>query len=130
MKKEWKNLREKMENGAYITGAVASDVVAGASSKATKLLEVAKLTRNQMDLQSSVQTALGEVGAMMYATHTGTPTNSDVLVEKLEEIDALNIEIVKLEQKITYLQARAVCTQCATPTKQKSVFCGECGARL
>ena len=33
--------------------------------------------------------ALRQVGEMIYATHTGTPTESEVLLAKLQEIDAL-----------------------------------------
>lgn len=46
-----------------------------------------------MDLKGAVSTALREVGEMIYATHTGTLTESEVLLAKLQEIDGLRQQI-------------------------------------
>ena len=67
---------------------------------------------------------------MIYATHTGTPTESEVLLAKLQEIDALRENIRQLEQEIARLQGGAVCPVCGAKAQRGDVFCRECGGKL
>ena len=72
--------------------------------RAGELLSVAKLNIRIMDLKGAVSTALREVGEMIYATHTGTLTESEVLLAKLQEIDGLRQQIDRLEWEIARLR--------------------------
>ena len=74
--------------------------------------------------------ALREVGEMIYATHTGTLTESEVLLAKLQEIDGLRQQIDRLEREIARLQGGAVCPFCGAAARSGDVFCRECGKKL
>ena len=74
-------------------------------------------------LEGAVEGTLAEVGELLYATHTGTPTDSQVLQEKLEKIDALKAEISRM-------QGTAVCPICGAAARSGDVFCRECGGKL
>lgn len=58
-----------------------ADAAYGMGKRAGELLSVAKLNIRIMDLKGAVSTALREVGEMIYATHTGTLTESEVLLQ-------------------------------------------------
>ena len=80
--------------------------------------------------RQAVSTALREVGEMIYATHTGTLTESEVLLAKLQEIDGLRQQIDRLEREIARLQGGAVCPFCGAAARSGDVFCRECGQKL
>ena len=67
---------------------------------------------------------------MIYATHTGTPTESEVLLAKLQEIDGLRQQIDRLEREIARLQGGAVCPFCGAAARSGDAFCRECGQKL
>ena len=55
---------------------------------------------------------------------------SEVLLAKLQEIDALRENIRQLEQEIARLQGGAVCPVCGAKAQRGDVFCRECGGKL
>ena len=67
---------------------------------------------------------------MIYATHTGNPTDSEVLLAKLQEIDALKAQIAALEETLGREAAPEVCPTCGAEKKDDAPFCGECGGPL
>ena len=67
---------------------------------------------------------------MLYATHTGTPTDSEILQAKLEEIDRLKAEIAALETQIGKERAAHTCTTCGAVIRDGDTFCRECGGKL
>ena len=54
---------------------------------ARRLTDAARRQMELADLRAEVNTCLRELGELLYATHTGTPTDSDVLLAKMQEID-------------------------------------------
>ena len=74
--------------------------------------------------------ALREVGEMLYATHTGTPTDSEILQAKLEEIDGLKAQIAALEAQIGRERAAHTCATCGAVIHDGDTFCRECGGKL
>ena len=67
---------------------------------------------------------------MIYATHTGTLTESEVLLAKLQEIDALRAKIDQLEREIARLQGGGICPHCGAAAQSGDAFCRECGGKL
>ena len=80
-------------------GGSAADAAYGVGRRAGELLSVAKLNIQVMDRKGEVDAALRQVGEMIYATHTGTPTESEVLLAKLQEIDALRENITSWSRR-------------------------------
>ena len=127
-------MTERLRDGGQLflcgNGGSAADAAYGMGKRAGELLSVAKLNIRIMDLKGAVGTALREVGEMIYATHTGTPTESEVLLAKLQEIDGLRQQIDRLEREIARLQGGAVCPFCGAATRSGDAFCRECGQKL
>ena len=112
MNERLQELLDAVQRTASQVGGSAADAAYGMGKRAGELLSVAKLNIRIMDLKGAVSTALREVGEMIYATHTGTLTESEVLLAKLQEIDGLRQQIDRLEREIARLQGGAVCPFC------------------
>ena len=124
MNERLQELLDAVQRTASQVGGSAADAAYGMGKRAGELLSVA------MDLKGAVSTALREVGEMIYATHTGTLTESEVLLAKLQEIDGLRQQIDRLEREIARLQGGAVCPFCGAAARSGDVFCRECGQKL
>ena len=137
------DLMEAARRGASTVRSVAADAAADAKETAadvayianhmgTELLANAKARIRIVELESQVNAGLKELGRMLYATHTGTPTESEVMIEKLEQIDKLNEEIASLKGSIVKETPVAVpaCPTCCAETREGDEFCRECGGKL
>ena len=123
-------LLDTIQRTAVQAGDVAADAAYGVGKKAGELLSVAKLNIRIVDLKAGVNTAMREVGEMLYATHTGMPTDSEILQAKLREIDELKAQIAALEAQIGRERAAHTCATCGAVTRDGDDFCRECGGKL
>ena len=126
------DILEMVQRTAVQVGDTASDVAYGVGKKTEELLSVAKLNIRIVDLKAEVNTSMREVGEMLYATHTGTPTDSDVLLAKLQEIDELNARLAELNELLGRQTEPAAprCGSCGAPVREGDLFCRECGGKL
>ena len=129
MNERLQELLDAVQRTASQVGGSAADAAYGMGKRAGELLSVAKLNIRIMDLKGAVGTALREVGEMIYATHTGHPTDSDALLAKLREIDGLREQIRRLE-RTPLREEGAGCPACGAPVRDGDVFCGACGKKL
>lgn len=120
---------DTVQRTAVQVGDTAADVAYGVSKKAGELLSVAKLRVRIATLEGEVRNCLTEIGEMLYATHTGNPTDSEILQQKLEEIDSLKAEIAVLNEQIGREQT-GHCTTCGASIQEGDTFCRECGGKL
>ena len=123
-------LLESVQRTAVQAGDVAADVAFGMGEKAGELLSVAKLRVRIVSLEADVKDRLSQVGELLYATHTGAPTESEVLLEKLQEIDGLKAEIAQLQSEIRKEESAHTCPTCGAFVKEGDAFCGACGGQL
>lgn len=122
-------LLDSVQKTAATVGDTAADAAYGVKTKATQLLSVAKMNIRLMDLKTEVNAQLREVGELIYATHTGDPTDSEVLLEKLRGIDGLNDQIAELTACLTREKGQ-VCPVCGAAAQNGDAFCRACGTRL
>ena len=108
----------------------AADAAYGMGKKAEALLSTAKLNIRVVDLKSQISAQLKTVGEMIYATHTGTPTDSDDLLAKLQEIDELNARLAELNALLGRREEAARCSSCGAVNREGDQFCRECGTKL
>ena len=123
-------LLDVVQRTAAQAGCVASDAAYCVGKKANELLTVAKLNIKIMELKGNVKTAMQELGQLLYATHTGTPTDSEVLLAKLEEVDALYAQIAEYEEQLGKEAVAPACDTCGASVQDGAAFCGECGEKL
>lgn len=129
MNEKMHELLDKIQDTATQMGDIATDAAYGVGKKAGEMLSVAKARIQIANLESSVKSALLSVGEMLYATHTGTPTDSEILLHKLQEIDELKARISELELQLGRKQA-AICPICGAVNQDGDQFCRECGGKL
>ena len=94
---------------------------------AKRLTDAAKRQLEIADLRAGVNVGLRELGELLYATHTGTPTDSDRLLEKMQEIDGLKARLRELEgEPVIHL----LCPCCGSEVREGDVYCRDCGEKL
>ena len=123
-------LLDTVQRTAIQVSDTAVDAAYGAGKKAGELLRVAKLNIRIIERKADVNTAMRELGEMLYATHTGTPTDSEILLAKMQEIDAMKAEIAQMEEEIGKEKAAPVCDTCGAAAQDGDAFCRECGEKL
>ena len=130
MNEKLTSLLETVRRTAVQAGDVAADAAYSAGRVAGELLNVAKLNVRIMERKAAVNAALKEVGEILYATHTGNPSDSEILLAKLQEIDALKAEIAQMQAQIKKEKADRACQTCGGAVREDATFCGECGEKL
>lgn len=132
MDEKLQNILDSVQKTAETVGATASDAASGVGKKASQLLSVGKMNIQLMDLKTEVGAQLREVGEMVYATHTGNPTDSDALLGKLQVIDGLNSRIDALNAELCRAKDAdaVVCPNCGTAARSGDRFCRGCGRPL
>lgn len=121
---------DSVRQTAADAGSAAADAACGAGRRAAELLGAAKLNIRLAELRAEADDGLREVGKLIYATHTGDPTGSDVLLEKLRKIDGVYAEIAACRTEQARLRGGAACPVCGQRAKAGDVYCGGCGAKL
>ena len=126
MRAAWKAAREAAVQAGTLAASAACDV-----GRVTGDLVSAVRTRMRIAaLEDAVEKALEEVGRLLYATHTGTPTDSEVLQAKLQEIDELRAEIARLRGKPADHGKSRICAACGAINWPGDDFCRSCGGKL
>lgn len=130
MNEKLAELMDTVQKTAVQAADVAADAAYGVGKKAGELLSVAKLRIRIATLEGSVEECLTELGGMLYATHTGDPTDSETLLVKLQEIDGLKAEIAALNAQLGREREARTCATCGATVKDGDAFCRECGEKL
>ena len=87
----------------------------------------AELRRTVDDLQEEISLQMRALGELVYATHCGTPSDSDELQKILEYIDDLRDEIKGHEEQMTLLRGTRRCPGCNHEIADAESFCENCG---
>lgn len=129
MNEKLQNLLEMVRRTAWQAGDLAADAAYGAGRAAEDLLSAARLRVQAASVDGEITAKLTEVGRMVYATHTGTPTESEELLAKLQEIDELKARLTGINEALGRETAAEVCSNCGAALREGDVFCRECGAK-
>lgn len=130
MDEKLQDILECVREKAAVVGNTAADAAYDLSAKAMELLTSGRRNVRLAELEASVLTELRHVGEMIYATHTGNPTDSDVLLVKLQEIDALYNEIDALRREAARAKGLPVCGVCGSVGQKGDLYCRDCGRQL
>ena len=127
MNETMEKLLAAARQGVAQAGDLAVNTAHGLKKKAGETLSAAKQRLRIAALEGEIEGTLAEIGELLYATHTGTPTDSEVLQEKLRKIDALKTEIAVLKGGP---DRPVACAVCGTQSRPGDVFCRFCGGKL
>lgn len=129
MNQKLSELMAMVQRTAIQVSDIAVDTVYGAGKKAGAVVDAAKVRLQILDRKAEVNTVLREIGEILYATHTGAPSDSEIMLAKLQEIDALKAEITALEEKLGRKPEPRTCETCGAAVREDAVFCEECGEK-
>ena len=129
MNQKLSELLASVQSTAVQVSDVAVDAVYGAGKKAGELVDAARVQLRIVDRKAEVNLVLRELGEILYATHVGEPSDSEIMLAKLQEIDALKAEIAELENRLGRKSAPAICETCGAEVQENAAFCGECGEK-
>lgn len=119
------------QRAATEVGAAACSLADSAGEKADAMVTAGKLKVRLADLKAQDAVLLQEVGAMVYATHTGDPTDSSTLLAKLQEIDEVRSRTERISAQLRQVRGvEGACPFCGATVKKGDCFCRECGVRL
>lgn len=96
-------------------------------AKAADVLAYAGLRRTVDDLEDEILLQMCAIGELVYATHRGTPSDSDELQRILEYVDDLHDEIEGHEQQMKLLRGIRSCPVCGEDVAAGDIYCRECG---
>ena len=122
--KDWK---ETFRAAAADAGTFVRNAASAVDDGAQKLTGAVKRRLETADLHGEINVRLQELGELLYATHTGTPTDSEALVNKMKEIDDLKARLHAVEgEPVIHL----ICPVCGHEVHPDDVYCRECGVKL
>jgi len=127
--KNFYDLLEALKEGCLTAGTYALGVFGLACEGAEKLAENVKLRCQAARVEGEMDGKLMEAGEIVYATHTGSPTDSQELLEKLREIDALKARLAELNEALGLTEEDA-CPACGAAVREGDRFCRVCGKKL
>lgn len=130
MNEKLQTLLDSVRHTASQAGGIAANAAYGARRKTGELLSAAKLRIRAAAVEGEISEKLAEAGGMVYATHTGTPTESETLLACLQEIDELKARLAGINELLGRTPEPDVCPACGAPVRKEDAFCRECGEKL
>ena len=124
------DLLDTLRTGAEAAGTLALGALGLACEGAEKAAEAVRLRCQAARVEGEVDGKLMEAGEMVYATHTGNPTESEELLEKLREIDELKARLAELNETLGRKPKVAACPGCGEPVEEGARYCPHCGEKL
>ena len=130
MDEKLRELQEKARQSCRRAATAAADAAYLASHQALRLMDSAKLRLHLAELEKQRGRELRRVGELVYATHTGDPTDSEQLLEQLQAVDSVNDQIAEVNGELVRRNGGQVCPRCGGVSGGEDCFCRHCGARL
>lgn len=124
------NLAETAKGAVLSAVSLARTGSARVTEKVSGVKDAVQLRRAIADLQEEIDLQMQAVGEMVYATHRGTPSDSQVMAQILEYVDSLYEDQETYRRQLKVLQGARFCPDCGAENEKDSAFCAQCGHPL
>lgn len=125
------DLLDSLRGGVEAAGTLALGTLGLACEGAEKLADAVRLRYQAARVEGEMDGKLMEAGELVYATHSGNPTESEELLQKLQEIDELKARLAELNETLGRTPEEIpVCPACGEPVEEGDHFCRSCGEKL
>ena len=125
-----REMLEKVRETAVSVSEAAECSFRQAGKRAGEVLGITRLNMAIFDINMEIDILTKEIGQMIYETHTGKDTDSEVLERKLLSIDEKKSQINKLNEQIAAIKKTQQCPDCKEPCEKGDLFCRRCGSKL
>lgn len=128
--KKWKKLVRRTQDAAMDMSELARAGAEAVGRRAEDVAARVRLERAVRDLREEIDAQMRAVGELIYATHRGSPSNSDDIQEILEFVDSLYEEMEGHQQELKRLRGALLCAGCGAENERGSLYCHNCGQPL
>ena len=129
-RKSWKHAAQRAREAAVDAAGLALAAAQAVGQKAGEAAGRARLRSEVKALEGEIRLQLQAVGELVYATHTGKPSDSEDMQEILEYIDGLYEQLEGRERALRELEGLARTCVCGAENPPETGFCRTCGRPL
>lgn len=129
-KKTLKHAAQRAREAAADAAGLALAAAEVVEQKLDEAAGRARLRSEIKDLEAELRLQLQAVGELVYATHTGQPSDSEDMQEILEYIDSLYEQMEGHGKALRELEGLVRTCVCGAENPPESSFCRECGRPL
>ena len=125
--------RDLCRGAAVLAGQAGASAWAGirrAGRAAGGAVRGVRLGLRVLELRAGVNAQMRAIGEMVYATHSGNPTDSATPQAALERADALREELEVCRRSLAELRGVVACDMCGAENSAGSGRCARCGQPL
>lgn len=130
MNEKLSKLLGKIRASATVAGEYASKKANSVGKKSVSAFNVSKLNLQIFDLNTDMDVIYKEIGKLIYASHLGEDTDSELLQAKLGEADEKMAKIRELKAEIENCKDEKKCPSCGNSCNTDAAFCEKCGAEF
>ena len=128
--KKYRKLVRRTRDAALDMTELARAGAEAVGRRAEDAASRSRLERAVRDLREEIDIQMQAVGELIYATHRGSPSNSDDVQEILEYVDGLYEELEGHQQELKRLRGMLLCAACGAENDGVNLYCHNCGQPL
>lgn len=108
-------------------GKYLEDGVSNVAYKSENLIEVSKLNMAISSEEKMVDDICRKIGKKIYNDYKEKKVTDKSLINKCEEIEAIEKDINALKKKLMKLKDKKACKKCGSEMDRGASFCPKCG---
>lgn len=116
-----------IKNGLSKIGKLLEDGFSDIAYKSENFVEVSKLNMAISSEEKMIDDIYVKIGRKVYKDYKEKKINDKALIDKCEEIEAIEKDVNILKKKLLKLKDKKVCKKCGTEMERGAVFCPKCG---
>jgi len=101
-----------------------------AAQKTGELVEIGKLKFALSNAKGKIDEKYKDLGQALYTAHKNGSEDAQAIDGIIAEIDALFLELAKLESEMGSLKSQKKCPSCGKVCDEDASFCASCGEKF